>query len=99
MLTGMVIEKVKKSSRNFKLITVTLIFAYVFASVTAFIISRSILKNYPDIAFALIMVGAIPCSNMLIGWSRIADASVEDALVIAVVGLWRNHSNLNMSRG
>ena len=87
MLTGMVIEKVKKSSRNIKLITVTLTFAYVIASVTAFIISRSILKNYPDIAFALIMVGAIPCSNMLIGWSGIADASVEDALVIAVVGL------------
>ena len=87
MLTGMVIEKVKKAGRNFKLIFTTLTFAYVVASITAFVISRLILKSYPDIAFALVMVGAIPCSNMLIGWSGIADASVEDALVIAVVGL------------
>ncbi len=87
MLTGMQVEKVKKAGRNFKLISVTLIFAYFIASLTAFFVSRTILKPYPDIAFAMVMVGAIPCSNMLIGWSGIADASVEDALVIAVVGL------------
>ncbi len=87
MLTGMVIEKVKKAGRNFKLIFTTLFFAYIVASLTAFVISRTILKSFPDIAFAMVMVGAIPCSNMLIGWSGIADASVEDALVIAVVGL------------
>lgn len=87
MLTGMVIEKVKRASRNFRLIIVTLTFAYFIASITAFVISRTVLKDYPDIAFAMVMVGAIPCSNMLIGWSGIADASVEDALVIAVAGL------------
>ena len=87
MLTGMEIEKVKKASRNFKLIIVTLTFAYIIASITAYIISRTILIKYTDIAFAMVMVGAIPCSNMLIGWSGIADASVEDALFIAVVGL------------
>ncbi len=87
MLTGMVVEKVKKASRNFKLIISTLTFAYFVASLTAFFVSRTILKPYPDIAFAMVMVGAIPCSNMLIGWSGIADASVEDALFIAVAGL------------
>ncbi len=87
MLTGMIIERVKKAGRNFKLIIVTLTFAYFIASATAFVVSRVILKNYPDIAFAMVMVGAIPCSNMLIGWSGIADASVEDAFVIAVIGL------------
>ncbi len=87
MLTGLVIEKVKKAGRNYKLIVSTLFFAYVVASISAYIISRTVLIEYPDIAFAMIMVGAIPCSNMLIGWSGIADASVEDALVIAVIGL------------
>ncbi len=87
MLTGMVVEKVKKAGRNFKLIAITLLFAYGIASITAYFLSRSVLVDYPEIAFAMIMVGAIPCSNMLIGWSGIADASVEDALVIAVVGL------------
>ncbi len=87
MLTGLAVEKVKKAGRNYKLIITTLIFAYVIASFSAYIISRTILSDYPDIAFAMIMVGAIPCSNMLIGWSGIADASVEDALVIAVIGL------------
>lgn len=87
MLTGMIIEKVKKAGRNFKLILATFTFAYFIASITAFIVSRTLLQGYPDIAFAMVMVGAIPCSNMLIGWSGIADASVEDALVIAVLGL------------
>ncbi len=87
MLTGMAVEKVKKAGRNFRLIGTTLLFAYGVASVTAYFISRTILIDYPDIAFAMVMVGAIPCSNMLIGWSGIADASVEDALVIAVAGL------------
>ncbi len=87
MLTGMVIEKVKKASKNIKLIILTLIFAFIIASLSAFLISRTILKSQPDIAFAMIMIGAIPCSNMLIGWSGIADASIEDAFVIAIIGL------------
>ncbi len=87
MLTGIAIEKVKRAGRNFKLIFTTLGFAFFVASATAFFISRTILKPYPEVAFAMVMVGAIPCSNMLIGWAGIADASVEDALVIAVSGL------------
>ncbi len=87
MLTGLAVEKVKKAGRNYRLIISTLFFAYIIASISAYVISRTVLIQYPDIAFAMIMVGAIPCSNMLIGWSGIADASVEDALIIAVVGL------------
>ncbi len=87
MLTGMVVEKVKKAGRNYKLIALTLFFAFFVASGTAFVISRTVLANNPELALGIILVGAIPCSNMLIGWSGIADASVEDALVIAVVGL------------
>ena len=87
MLTGMVIEKVKKARRNYKLILLTLFFAFFVASGIACILSRTIFANNPELALGIILVGAIPCSNMLIGWSGIADASVEDALVIAVVGL------------
>ena len=87
MLTGMAIEKVKKAGRNYKLIFLTLFFAFFVASATAYVISRTIFANEPELALGIILVGAIPCSNMLIGWSGIADASVEDALVIAVVGL------------
>ncbi len=87
MLTGMAVEKVKKAGRNGKLILLTLTFAFFVASGTAFVISRTILAGYPELALGMILVGAIPCSNMLIGWSGIADASVEDALVIAVIGL------------
>ncbi len=87
MLTGMVVEKVKKAGRNYKLIVLTLFFAFFVASGTAFVISRTVFANAPELALGIILVGAIPCSNMLIGWSGIADASVEDALVIAVVGL------------
>jgi len=65
----------------------TLFFAFFVASGTAFVISRTVFAHNPELALGIILVGAIPCSNMLIGWSGIADASVEDALVIAVVGL------------
>ncbi len=87
MLTGMAVEKVKKAGRNYKLILLTLTFAFVIASVTAWFLSKTVFINQPELALAIILVGAIPCSNMLIGWSGIADASVEDALVIAVTGL------------
>jgi ACR3 family arsenite efflux pump ArsB len=87
MLTGMAVEKVKKAGRNYKLIVLTLFFAFIIASVTAYVLSRSLFASQPELALAIILVGAIPCSNMLIGWSGIADASVEDALVIAVIGL------------
>jgi ACR3 family arsenite efflux pump ArsB len=50
-------------------------------------LSRTVFANNPELALGIILVGAIPCSSMLIGWSGIADASVEDALVIAVIGL------------
>jgi len=87
MLTGMAVEKVKKAGRNYKLIFLTLTFAFIIASVTAWFLSRTLFAMQPELALAIILVGAIPCSNMLIGWSGIADASIEDALVIAVIGL------------
>jgi ACR3 family arsenite transporter len=87
MLIGMEVEKVKRAGRNYKLIVTTLIFAYFVATLTAFFLTRTILVGYNDLALALVLVGAIPCSNMLIGWSGIADASVADALLIAVIGL------------
>ncbi len=88
MLTGMAVERVKTASKNFKLIVSTLFLAFIVASFSAFLISRTILIREPDLALAMVLVGAIPCSNMLIGWSGIADASVEDAIVIAVTGLF-----------
>ncbi len=87
MLTGMAVEKVKTASKNFRLIISTHFLAFFAASGTAFLISRTILAHEPDLALAMVLVGAIPCSNMLIGWTGIADASVEDAIVIAVTGL------------
>ncbi len=87
MLTGMEVEKMKRAGRNYPLIALTLTFAFFVASWTAYLISRTLFASNPDLALGIILVGAIPCSNMLIGWSGIADASVEDALVIAVAGL------------
>ena len=87
MLTGLVVEKVKKAGRNYKLISLTLFFAFFMASGVAFILSRTVFASMPELALGIILVGAIPCSNMLIGWTGIAEASVEDALVVAVIGL------------
>jgi len=45
MLTGMAIEKVEKAGRNYKLIALTLFFAFFIASGTAFVLSRTIFEN------------------------------------------------------
>jgi len=87
MLTGLAVEKVKKAGRNYKLISLTLFFAFFVASSTAYMLSQTVFASMPELALGIILVGAIPCSNMLIGWTGIADASVEDALVVAVIGL------------
>ena len=87
MLTGMAVERVKTASKNVRLILSTHFLAFIVASASAFLISRTLLAHEPDLALAMVLVGAIPCSNMLIGWTGIADASVEDAIVIAVTGL------------
>ena len=87
MLMGIEVEKVKEVARRPWFVALCLSYAYFVASFTAYVISHTLLKPFPEIAFALAMVGAIPCSNMLIGWSGIAEASVEDALVVAVTGL------------
>ena len=87
MLTGLAVERVVSAVKRPWLIILALTYAFIVASLTAYAISHTILKGYPELAFALAMVGAIPCSNMLIGWTGIAGASVEDALVVAVSGL------------
>ncbi len=87
MLMGIEIEKVKEALKRPWFVALCLTYAYFIASFSAYLVSHTILKPFPEIAFALAMVGAIPCSNMLIGWSGIAEASVEDALVVAVTGL------------
>lgn len=87
MLTGMPVENVKKAVKDYKLIFTTLFFAFFVASGSAYLVAHTVLANYNELALAIIMIGAIPCSNMLIGWTGIAGARVENALVIAVIGL------------
>jgi len=88
MLTGLAVERVVSAVKRPWLALLSLLYAFGVASLTAYIISHTLLRGYPELAFALAMVGAIPCSNMLIGWTGIAGASVEDALVVAVSGLF-----------
>ncbi|WP_050742513.1 arsenic resistance protein [Deferribacter desulfuricans] len=87
MLTSMEIEKIKNATKDYKLIFATLFLAFIVASLNAHILATTIFEDKPELALGLIIVGAIPCSNMLIGWSGIAEAKVESAFVIAVIGL------------
>lgn len=87
MLTGMPVENVGKAAKDYKLIISTLLFAFGVASASAYFVANTVLSDQPELALAIIMIGAIPCSNMLIGWTGIAGARVENALVIAVIGL------------
>lgn len=87
MLIGIEVSKVIEAVKRPWFVALSISYAFGVASLTAYVISHTLLKSYPEVAFALAMVGVIPCSNMLIGWSGIAEASVEDAMVVAVTGL------------
>ncbi len=80
-------ERLKDSAKNFRLIGASLIYAYGIGPLVAYLVAKHLLLPFPELYAALILVGTIPCSNMIIGWSGIAGASVEDALIVAVVGL------------
>ncbi len=87
MMIRLAVEKLRSSAKNYKLIGASLLYAYGIGPLIAFAVAKSMLRPFPELYAALILVGTIPCSNMLIGWSGIAGASVEDALVVAVIGL------------
>ncbi len=87
MMIRLAVEKLRSSAKNYKLIGAALLYAYGIGPLVAYAVAGFMLKPFPELYSALILVGTIPCSNMIIGWSGIAGASVEDALVVAVIGL------------
>jgi len=87
MMIRLAVEKLRSSAKNYKLIGAALLYAYGIGPLVAYAVAKFMLEPFPELYAALILVGTIPCSNMLIGWSGIAGASVEDALVVAVIGL------------
>ena len=87
MMVRLAVERLRTSAKNYRLIAASLLYAYGIGPIVAYLVARAILLPYPELYAALILVGTIPCSNMIIGWSGIAGASVEDALVVAVIGL------------
>ncbi len=87
MMIRLAIERLKSSAKNYRLIGASLLYAYGIGPLVAYLVASNLLTSFPELYAALILVGTIPCSNMLIGWSGIAGASVEDALVVAVIGL------------
>ncbi len=87
MMIRLAVEKLRSSTKNYKLLGASLLYAYGIGPLIAYAVAKLMLEPFPELYAALILVGTIPCSNMLIGWSGIAGASVEDALIVAVIGL------------
>ncbi len=65
MMTMLAVERLGRPVKNYKLILSSLSFAYGVSPVVAYLVAGSMLKDYPDLFTALILVGTIPCSTYL----------------------------------
>jgi len=87
MMTGLRIEEVGKAMMNLKLISLSMLFNFVFSPLLAALLAYLFLHNRPDFAVGLILTGTVPCAGMVAGWTGYAKGNVALALVIVALSL------------
>ncbi len=87
MMIGLRIEEVGKAMMNLKLISLSMIFNFVFSPLLAALLAFLFLRNRPDFAVGLILTGTVPCAGMVAGWTGYAKGNVALSLVIVALSL------------
>ncbi|MGQ9517456.1 MAG: arsenic resistance protein, partial [Anaerolineae bacterium] len=72
MMIGLRIEEVGKAAANLKLISLSMLFNFVFSPLLAAGLAFLFLRNRPDFAVGLILTGTVPCAGMVAGWTGYA---------------------------
>ncbi len=87
MMIGLRIEEVGKAMMNLKLISLSMLFNFVFSPLLAAGLAFLFLHSRPDFAVGLILTGTVPCAGMVAGWTGYAKGNVALALVIVALSL------------
>lgn len=87
MMIGIKIDEVAGAATRFGFITIVLIFNYLISPLLAALLAQVFLDSYPDFAIGLILIGAVPCSGMILTWTTMAKGNAPMALVITVISL------------
>ena len=87
MMIGLRVEEVGKAAANLKLISLSMLFNFVFSPLLAAGLAFLFLRSRPDFAVGLILTGTVPCAGMVAGWTGYAKGNVALALVIVALSL------------
>jgi ACR3 family arsenite efflux pump ArsB len=87
MMIGLRIEEVGKAAANLKLISLSMLFNFVFSPLLAAGLAYVFLRDRPDFAVGLILTGTVPCAGMVAGWTGYAKGNVALAMVIVSLSL------------
>ncbi len=87
MMIGLRIEEVGKAAANLKLISLSMLFNFLFSPLLAAGLAYVFLHNRPDFAVGLILTGTVPCAGMVAGWTGYARGNVALAMVVVALSL------------
>lgn len=80
-LLNLQVSELKKLRQNPKPIILTLISNWIVAPLVAAALARLFLPGYEQLMVAVILLGASPCTAMVLVWGRLADGNQEQNIV------------------
>ncbi len=87
MMIGMKIEEVAKAARQWKLLSISMIFNYAVSPLLGGVLAALFLSSHPEFAVGLILTAVVPCAGMVVAWTGMAKGNMALALVITGLSL------------
>ena len=80
-LLNLQLEELKKLARNPKPIVLTLLSNWIIAPIVTVLLARAFLTGHDQLVVSLILLGASPCTAMVIVWGTLAQGNQEQNLI------------------
>ena len=85
MMIGMKIEEVANAAKQWKLLSVAMIFNYVVSPLLGGMLAALFLSSHPEFAVGLILTSIVPCGGMVVAWTGFSRGNT--ALAVVITGL------------
>lgn len=87
MMIGIKIEEVANTARRWKLLSLSLLFNYVFSPLLGAFLASLFLSAHPEFAVGMILMAVVPCAGMVVTWTGLSKGNMSLALVITALSL------------